>query len=606
MPETTPSTRPAEAYSPVSASPGAGESVRDDRTPAMARAAPPGAASHLLLEGQQLLQESRVAEAEPLLIKALELYEQENEVPAECVQVLSDLASMEITRGDLAAAESLLQRALVLANARLGGDHPHVAAMLGGLARLYLRRSEFAKAEPLLQRLLEIKRVRGDEHPEVATVLASLATVHAAMGAHASSERILRRVLAIREKALAPNHFATVTTLEHLAEACAARGKLDEALTLLRRALTMRERTLGGSHPSIVAARTRIADLELLSSNEDFESETTSVAVMGSLPTFDARVGGPVVSEPPRAHEAVEVVAPIPRDVRASLEDEWVDENEWADPVDTMRPRHWLVDQLSAKAGLVTAFARTPRGRLTVLAVGVVSLLAALLLAIRTRADVAVTRADASTLSLQSGSSAAPRPDASVTNTSASIAPQTPRRVTTSAEVTRRSTARAEVPEGVVTQRSDPITLPNKPKVRAFDVPIDRSPNAPARAPVVTATDFTPSPASLREQSTPSSAAAWSRQPTVHAVLTADNPAPVYPRDLLGRRIEGRVVAEFVVNERGRVDTRTLRIISSTHESFSEAVRDVLPSLRFTPAETDGVRTEELVEMPFRFAAKPE
>ena len=606
MPETTPSIRPTEAYSPLSASPGAGESVRDDRTPAMASAAPPGAASHLLLEGQQLLQESRVAEAEPLLIKALELYEQENEVPAECVQVLSDLASMEITRGDLTAAESLLQRALVLANARLGGDHPHVAAMLGGLARLYLRRSEFAKAEPLLQRLLEIKRARGDDHPEVATVLASLATVHAAMGAHASSERILRRVLAIREKALAPNHFATVTTLEHLAEACAARGKLDEALTLLRRALAMRERTLGGSHPSIVAARTRIADLELLSSNEDFESETTSLAVMGGLPTFDARLSEPVVSEPPRPQQAVEVIAPIPREVRASVEDEWADEEEWADETETMRPRHWLVDQLSAKAGLVTAFARTPRGRLTVLAVGVVSLLAALLLAIRTRSDVAVTRADASTLSLQSGSSAGPRPDASVTNASASMAPQTPRRDPTSAEVPRRSTTRAEVPGAAGTERSDPIVLPNKPKVRTFEVPIDRSPTAPARAPVVTATDFTPSPAPLREQSTPSSAPSRSRRPTVHAVLTADNPAPVYPRDLLGRRIEGRVVAEFVVDERGRVDTRTLRIISSTHESFSEAVRDVLPSLRFTPAEADGVRTEELVEMPFRFAAKPE
>ena len=609
MPETTPSIRPTEAYSPTSVSTGAGESVRDTRTAAAAGAAPPGEAAHLLLEGQQLLQESRVAEAEPLLIRALELYEQENDVPAECVQVLSDLASMEMTRGDLSAAETLLQRALVLANARLGGDHPHVAAMLGGLARLYLRRSEFMKAEPLLQRLLEIKRARGDDHPEVATVLASLATVHAAMGAHASSERILRRVLAIREKVLAPNHFATVTTLEHLAEACAARGKLDEALTLLRRALAMRERTLGGSHPSIVAARTRIADLELLSSNEDLGSVPTLLPMMDSLPRFDARVDEPVASEPSPPQKAVEVVAPIPREVHATLEDDWDDE------VETTRPRHWLVDRVSAKAGLVTAFARTPRGRLTVLAVGGVSLLAALILAVRTRADVPVSRADASTLSLPSGSSAAPRLDASVTRASASTTPQTPRLVRTSAEVTRRSTAgpastrsaaRAEVSEGVVTTPSDPITLPNKPRVRAFEVPIDRSPNAPVRAPVVAATEFTPSPTRLREPSTVSSAAGRSREPTVHAVLTADNPAPAYPPELLGRRIDGRVVAEFIVDERGRVDTRTLRIISSTDERFSDAVRDVLPNLRFIPAETDGVRTEERVEMPFRFSAKPE
>ena len=137
-------------------------------------------------------------------------------------------------------------------------------------------------------------------------------------------------------------------------------------------------------------------------------------------------------------------------------------------------------------------------------------------------------------------------------------------------------------------------------------MPVDRSPTAPLRAAIVAPSDFTPSPASTRAQSTQSDAANQSRDVTVHAVLQADNPAPEYPPDLLGRRMEGRVVAEFVVDERGRVDTRTLRIISSTHERFSEAVRDVLPSLRFIPAQSDGVRTEERVEMPFRFSPKPE
>ena len=309
MPDTTQSTRPTESYSPPSASTGGGELVRDARTSAAVRTSPAVVeASRLLFEGQQLLQESRAAEAEALLLRALELYEHEDDVPAECFQVINDLASIAPTRGDLTAAESLVQRALVLANARFGGDHPHVAAMLGGLARLYLRRSEFGKAEPLLQRLLEIKRARGDDHPEVATVLASLATVHSAMGAHASSERILRRVLAIREKALAPNHFATMTTLEHLAESCAARGKFEEALTLLHRALAMRERTLGGSHPSIVAARTHIADLELLSSNEDLGSLPILAPIMESLPAFEAKVDEPVDAAPPAPQEAIEVV----------------------------------------------------------------------------------------------------------------------------------------------------------------------------------------------------------------------------------------------------------------------------------------------------------
>ena len=110
-----------------------------------------------------------------------------------------------------------------------------------------------------------------------------LTRANTAMGAHESAERLLRRVLAIRERTLAPNHFATMTTLEHLAESCAARGKLNEALVLLNRALAMRERTLGASHPSVAITRTRIADLELVSSNEELGSATMSSPMMAKL-----------------------------------------------------------------------------------------------------------------------------------------------------------------------------------------------------------------------------------------------------------------------------------------------------------------------------------
>jgi TonB family protein len=63
-------------------------------------------------------------------------------------------------------------------------------------------------------------------------------------------------------------------------------------------------------------------------------------------------------------------------------------------------------------------------------------------------------------------------------------------------------------------------------------------------------------------------------------------------------------MAEFLVDANGRVDSRTLRIISSTDEQFTQAVRAVLPKLRFLPAESGGARTEEWVAMPFRFSPK--
>src|SRR5688572_26552349 len=121
MPETTPSHRPAEVYFPTATPTGVGESARDSR-PAPAVRPSPGLseAAHLPQEAQELWQESRTGEAETLLLRAHDLYEQEDST-AECVHVLSSLASIAISRGDVPAGESLLHRALALANDRLGG-----------------------------------------------------------------------------------------------------------------------------------------------------------------------------------------------------------------------------------------------------------------------------------------------------------------------------------------------------------------------------------------------------------------------------------------------------------------------------------------------------
>lgn len=621
MPETTPSHRLAEAYIPTATPTSLGAPAGDSRTaPVVRPSSGLSAAGHLLHEAQELWQESRTAEAEALLLRALDLYQQEDDT-AECVQILSSLASIAMSRGDVAGGESFLQRALALANDRLGGNHLHVPTMLGALAGSYLRRSEFRKAEPLLQQLLEIKRARGDDHPEVATVLASLATVHSALGAHARSEEALRRVLAIRERTLAPNHFATMTTLEHLAESCAARGKLEEAITLLRRAAAMRERTLGISHPSVGTVNTRIADLELLSSNEEPGWKPIATPLV-SMPQLEAKPDEPHESHPAQPRKALEEIKLVlPWEVRAETDDrprDLDDESpggyeEWGQEFEQSWSRSWLVP-LHAKIAPVMAYARTPRGRLTVLAIGLASLLAALALAMRTRADVAVTAADASILTPQTLSSnrstasseGGPAPEVKTPQAPAPVpASAEPARQEVTSQATRRRSAASQSAGRTVAEDTDPVRLPNAPAVRSFDVPIDRAPIGPATAPIVASTDFAPSRVSPRNELPVTGEADQPRRRTTHAVLPSNNPAPEYPRDLLKQRVEGEVVAEFLVDVNGRVDTRTVRIISSPDERFSGAVRDVLPRLRFLPAEKDGVKTEEWVEMPFRFVPQP-
>ncbi|MDP9204681.1 MAG: tetratricopeptide repeat protein, partial [Gemmatimonadota bacterium] len=202
--------------------------------------------------------------AEELFRTALEIGEQTfgPDSPA-LIPALTGLSAARVMCGKVEVAEFLATRVVAVSENALTEQEPDLAIHLNELARLSLQQSAYSVAEPLLLRLLAMKRSKGEDHPEVGTVLASLATVRQALGRHESAEQLWRRVLEIRERTLAPNHFALAIALEHLGEACAARGKIGEALELLRRAQTIRQLTLGSGHPSLRESQDRIADLEL-------------------------------------------------------------------------------------------------------------------------------------------------------------------------------------------------------------------------------------------------------------------------------------------------------------------------------------------------------
>lgn len=218
---------------------------------------------------------------------------------------LTNLAAAQMLRGTPEEAEPLLARALTISEAHLGADHPDLVMLLNDFTRLCLKQSAFSLAEPLLLRLLAIKRSKGEDHPEVATVLGTLALVRQGLGRHESAEQLSRRVLDIRERTLAPNHFALAIALEHLADACTARGKLGEALQLLQRALTVRELTLGTGHSSLRILRERIADLQLQAAEDSMDHGSGDIvdSALHSYPLLSAEVAGSAVitSTPPAA-----------------------------------------------------------------------------------------------------------------------------------------------------------------------------------------------------------------------------------------------------------------------------------------------------------------
>ena len=100
-----------------------------------------------------------------------------------------------------------------------------------------------------------------------------------------------------------------------------------------------------------------------------------------------------------------------------------------------------------------------------------------------------------------------------------------------------------------------------------------------------------------------------------HTVYTADQvgePAawisggselPVYPDSLWAARVPGRVVAEFIVGQDGKIEAGTLTIASATHPYFASAVKSALEGAVFRPAVLQGNPVRQLVQLPFVFSS---
>jgi protein TonB len=86
------------------------------------------------------------------------------------------------------------------------------------------------------------------------------------------------------------------------------------------------------------------------------------------------------------------------------------------------------------------------------------------------------------------------------------------------------------------------------------------------------------------------------------AAMLDDSPKPKYPAVLESSGIPGEVQAQFVVGTSGKAEMNTFKVLKSTNELFASAVRNVLPRMRFSPAQIGGKPVPQLVQQSFMFA----
>jgi protein TonB len=78
--------------------------------------------------------------------------------------------------------------------------------------------------------------------------------------------------------------------------------------------------------------------------------------------------------------------------------------------------------------------------------------------------------------------------------------------------------------------------------------------------------------------------------------------APRYPEMLKSANVEGEVLAQFVVDTTGHAEMGTFKVLKSSHELFTQAVKNALVNMRFYPAEIGGRKVKQMVQQPFTFS----
>jgi len=86
------------------------------------------------------------------------------------------------------------------------------------------------------------------------------------------------------------------------------------------------------------------------------------------------------------------------------------------------------------------------------------------------------------------------------------------------------------------------------------------------------------------------------------AEMLSESPRPKYPSVLESSGIAGEVQAQFVVRSDGKADMDTFKVLKSTNELFTQAVKNNLPRMKFSPAMIGGKPVNQLVQQSFQFA----
>ena len=611
--------------------------------------------SALMSLGASMISRGAPDEAEPLLTRALTISEHNlGRDHPDLAGLLNDLSRLYLKQGAHSYAEPLLLRLHAIKRVK-GDDHPEVATVLASLAAVRQALGRHEAAEQLWRRVLEIReRTLAPNHFAIATALEHLAETCAARGKLDEALKLYQRSIGMREVTLGAGHASVRTARERIAD---LRLQASEFGLILdsggdprpsvpdwRSSSTL---ALGsGTRPSIDVGRVG-ADVirrseaprpstELARTSYEVARVTTDAPVRQSYDRpqpVESRVA--VAREPMSAFEPEPVTpeglrmvnvgaagqAPVPfvmpayTDGAATFEDEPFDSpaNEsrgqraiFLGPVAAILRKRPLVtagagaaamtlmfvvalkgNSLSGTEGGRTAESITPAP--TFIVPPVVDSAAARIGAANAMSDGSIGDDDETTIPVASRNRSNP---VSASSSRTESRPQT----TSSGSA---STAAPSAPDVPLPRIADVVGR------NAVNAQLDSVMRNLATSTGTVRESFTagrpiaPMPTSSRSNDAAEAATSF-QSPR----LIGELPRTRYPASLRSNRMEGEVIVEFSVDTVGRPDMGTLTVVRSSHELFTAAVREVIPTMRFVPAQARGLKTRAAVQVPFKFSAE--
>ena len=210
--------------------------------------------------GSVYYNQGRYREAEPLFIRAIDMWSASGGQTKDLAITLHNLASVYQKRAQYPEAIRAYGRALELRQSMLGEDAPGLLPLLNGIGACHLEEGDYGQSEQALRQALSIIESNHAENiADAGDTFAAFGTLLKNQGDLRSAETWLKRALVVYQQTGRRNDEETV--LNNLGRVKLAQGSRKDAEQLFREAIAKAEQPVGIENPDVSAGLINLANV---------------------------------------------------------------------------------------------------------------------------------------------------------------------------------------------------------------------------------------------------------------------------------------------------------------------------------------------------------